>query len=58
MYGEEDDDDLDGGADKDLCSGGSGFDRGSECERLKGIDDPNWAPVGRIVLGLRLSAPR
>jgi Ca2+-binding RTX toxin-like protein len=48
MYGEEGDDDLDGGGDTDLCSGGKDFDRGSECERLSGIDDPGWTPSGRL----------
>jgi hypothetical protein len=48
MYGQKGDDDLDGGDDRDFCSGGSGFDRGSECERRSGIDDPSWMPVGRI----------
>ena len=47
LYGEEDDDDLDGGGDVDLCSGGKGFDRGSECEQLSGVDDPGWTPTGR-----------
>lgn len=48
MYGEEGDDDLDGGGDTDLCSGGKDFDRGSECERLSGIDDPGWTSSGRL----------
>lgn len=51
MYGEAGADDLDGGADTDLCSGGGGFDRGSECESLQGINDSSWAPLGRIVPG-------
>ena len=38
--------DLDGGGQQVLCSGGSGFDRGSERERLTGIDDPTWMPSG------------
>ena len=36
-----------GGGDVDLCSGGKGFDRGSECEQLSGVDDPGWTPSGR-----------
>ncbi len=49
MLGEQGDDDLDGGAHNDRCAGGSGFDRGSECEQMSGINDTSWFPVGRVL---------
>ena len=37
MYGEQDDDELDGGSESDLCSGGKGDDVAKACERVSGV---------------------